>query len=393
MKDEQKTKQQLVAELTGMRQRVAKLEELETERKRVEEVLRESEAKYSALVENSRDGIVILQDGVMKFVNTASLEIVGYTPEELLGIDFLKVVTPEDREMVMKRYADRMAGKEVPSIYEMALIRKDGITVPVEVNATFINYEGRPADLVVIRDITERKRAEEELRRSNQELEHFAYIASHDLQEPLRMVSSYTQLLAQRYKDKLDADADEFIHYVEDGVSRMRALINGLLVYSRVGTSGAAFELTDCEAAFDCALTNLQVAVDGSGAVITHHPLPVVMADASQLTQVFQNLIGNAIKFCSQELPRIHVAAEPRGNEWLFSIRDNGIGIDPQYHDRIFDMSQRLHSRTEYPGSGIGLAICDKVLKRHGGRIWVESQTGKGATFYFTIPIKGDRYL
>lgn len=393
MKDEQKTKQQLVAELAGMRQRVAKLEELETERKRMEEVLRESEAKYSTLVENSRDGIVILQDGVMKFVNTASLEIVGYTPEELLGIDFLKVVTPEDREMVIKRYADRMAGKEVPSIYEMALIRKDGITVPVEVNATFINYEGRPADLVVIRDITERKRAEEELRRSNQELEHFAYIASHDLQEPLRMVSSYTQLLAQRYKDKLDADADEFIHYVEDGVSRMRALINGLLVYSRVGTSGAAFELTDCEAAFDCALTNLQVAVDGSGAVITHHPLPVVMADASQLTQVFQNLIGNAIKFCSQELPRIHVAAEPRGNEWLFSIRDNGIGIDPQYHDRIFDMSQRLHSRTEYPGSGIGLAICDKVLKRHGGRIWVESETGKGATFYFTIPIKGDRYL
>ena len=393
MKDEQKTKQQLVAELAGMRQRVAELEELETERKRMEEVLRESEAKYSTLVENSRDGIVILQDGVMKFVNTASLEIVGYTPEELLGIDFLKVVTPEDREMVMKRYADRMAGKEVPSIYEMALIRKDGITVPVEVNATFINYEGRPADLVVIRDITERKRAEEELRRSNQELEHFAYIASHDLQEPLRMVSSYTQLLAQRYKDKLDADADEFIHYVEDGVSRMRALINGLLVYSRVGTSGAAFELTDCEAAFDCALTNLQVAVDGSGAVITHHPLPVVMADASQLTQVFQNLIGNAIKFCSQELPRIHVAAEPRGNEWLFSIRDNGIGIDPQYHDRIFDMSQRLHSRTKYPGSGIGLAICDKVVKRHGGRIWVESQTGKGATFYFTIPIKGDRYL
>ena len=393
MKDEQKTKQQLVAELAEMRQRIAELEELETERKRMEEVLRESEAKYSTLVENSRDGIVILQGGVMKFANTASLEIVGYTPEELLGIDFLKMVTPEDREMVMKRYADRMAGKEVPSIYEMALIRKDGITVPVEVNATFINYEGRPADLVVIRDITERKRAEEELRRSNQELEHFAYIASHDLQEPLRMVSSYTQLLAQRYKDKLDADADEFIHYVEDGVSRMRALINGLLVYSRVGTSGAAFELTDCEAAFDCALTNLQVAVDGSGAVITHHPLPVVMADASQLTQVFQNLIGNAIKFCNQELPRIHVAAEPRGNEWLFSIRDNGIGIDPQYHDRIFDMSQRLHSRTEYPGTGLGLAICDKVVKRHGGRIWVESQTGKGATFYFTIPIKGDRYL
>jgi len=236
---------------------------------------------------------------------------------------------------------------------------------------------------------TERKQLEEALRRSNQQLEHFTYIASHDLQEPLRMVASYTQLLVRRYKGKLDAD--EFIHYIEDGVSRMRALIDSLLVYSRVGTSALTLELTDCEAVVGCALTNLKEAVSESGAVITHAPLPTVMADASQLTQVFQNLIGNAIKFRGTELPRIHVAAEPRENEWLFSVRDNGIGIDPQYHDRIFEISQRLHSRTEYPGTGLGLAICKKAVERHDGRIWVESEQGKGATFYFTIPMKGDK--
>ncbi len=238
---------------------------------------------------------------------------------------------------------------------------------------------------------TERKQLEEALRLYNQQLEYFAYIVSHDLQEPLRMVASYTQLLARRYKGKLDADADEFIHYIEDGVSRMRALIDSLLVYARVGTNALTLELTDCEAVVDCVLTNLKEAVSESGAVITHAPLPTVMADASQLTQVFQNLIGNAIKFRGTELPRIHVAAEPRENEWLFSVRDNGIGIDPQYRDCIFEISQRLHSRTEYPGTGLGLAICKKAVERHDGRIWVESEPGKGATFYFTIPMKGDR--
>ena len=246
-------------------------------------------------------------------------------------------------------------------------------------------------------DITERKRAKEKLKltladleRSNKELEQFAYVASHDLQEPLRMVSSYTQLLARRYQGKLGADADEFIAYAVDGANRMQGLINDLLAYSRVGTRAKGFEPADCAAVLEQALANLKAAIDKDGAVVTHDPLPTVMADNLQLVQLFQNLIGNAIKFHVEEPPRIHVSAEQKGNEWVFSVRDNGIGIDPQYAERIFVIFQRLHAREEYPGTGIGLAICKKIVERRGGRIWVESQPGTGSTFYFTIPLGGD---
>jgi signal transduction histidine kinase len=242
------------------------------------------------------------------------------------------------------------------------------------------------------RDITARKQAEEdlkqtlaELKRSNQELEQFAYVASHDLQEPLRMVSSFTQLLAQRYQNRLDQDAKGFIAFAVDGAVRMQRLIQDLLVYSRVGTRGAEFAPTDADAALRVALENLQAAIRDTGAQVIHDVLPMVLADATQLTQVFQNLVGNAIKFHGDAPPRVHVSATLTGDDWVFAVADNGIGIDPQYFERIFVIFQRLHAGDRYPGTGIGLALCQRIVQRHGGRLWVESTPGKGATFHFTM--------
>jgi signal transduction histidine kinase len=232
-----------------------------------------------------------------------------------------------------------------------------------------------------------------ELERSNQELQQFAYVASHDLQEPLRMVTSYLQLLNRRYENQLDSDAREFIAFAVDGASRMHRLINDLLAYSRVGTRSRPLEPTDSQAILDQVLMNLRVAIDETGAVVTHDPLPSVMADATQLAQLFQNLIGNAIKFRNERSPEIHIAVAQHTTEspavagrWLFSVRDNGIGIDPQYGERIFQIFQRLHGREEYDGTGIGLAICKRIVELHGGSIWVDSQPGEGATFHFSLP-------
>lgn len=204
------------------------------------------------------------------------------------------------------------------------------------------------------------------------------------------MVTSYVQLLARRYKGKLDGDADEFIGFAVDGAARMQQLINDLLTYSRVGTRGRKFEPTDCEIILGQALENLQIAIEEKRAIVTHDPLPTILADNVQLGQLFQNLIGNAIKFQGPELPHVHVSASRNENGWVFSVRDNGIGIAPEYAERIFVIFQRLHTREKYPGTGIGLAVCKKIVERHGGRIWVESQPGKGATFYFTVPGKGE---
>ena len=203
------------------------------------------------------------------------------------------------------------------------------------------------------------------------------------------MVASYTQLLEKRYKGKLDSDADEFIAYAVDGATRMQALINDLLTYSRVGTKGKDFGSTDCKTVLERTLDNLQRAVEESGAEVTYEPLPTVVADDMQLGQLFQNLIGNAIRFRSKEPPHVHVSAEQNEDKWIFSVRDNGIGIDPEFHERIFIIFQRLHSRGDHPGTGIGLAVCKKIVERHGGRIWVESSPEKGSTFYFTIPLRG----
>lgn len=229
----------------------------------------------------------------------------------------------------------------------------------------------------------------QELTRSNAELQQFAYIASHDLQEPLRMVTSYLQLLERRYKDQLDADANDFIEYAVDGALRMRTLINDLLTYSRIGTRGRAFKLTSCTEAVEQAIANLKIAIEESDTVVTYNELPQVQADPTQLTQLLQNLISNAIKFRAQTPCQIEIAARHQEDCWLFSVKDNGIGIDPQYGEQIFVIFQRLNNRTDYPGTGIGLAVCKKIVERHGGSIWVESQSGQGATFYFTLPDGG----
>jgi light-regulated signal transduction histidine kinase (bacteriophytochrome) len=245
------------------------------------------------------------------------------------------------------------------------------------------------AVLNILEDLDAVKRkveaANQELARSNAELEQFAYVASHDLQEPLRMVSSYTQLLEHRYGDTLDDKAKKYIFYAVDGARRMQGLINDLLVYSRVGTRAQPLERTDSHAALGEAIHNLSSALAESGALVTNGDLPIVAADRSQLVQLFQNLLGNAVKFHGPDSPRIYVSAEPRGDEWVFCVRDNGIGIEAQHFDRIFVIFQRLHTREEFPGTGIGLALCKRVVERHGGRIWVESEPGVGSSFYFSL--------
>jgi signal transduction histidine kinase len=253
--------------------------------------------------------------------------------------------------------------------------------------------DGAPVSRVVLTDITERKQAEDKLRgvlaeleRSNKDLELFASIASHDLQEPIRMVAGYTQLLAERYENRLDEKAKKYIAYAKEGSIRMQQLVSDLLTYSRVGTRGNPIETKDAHALLDEAIKNLAAMLEESKAIVTHEELPMVRADARQLVQVFQNLLANAVKFRGEDLPRIHVSARDEGPEWIFSVRDNGIGIDRKYTDRIFVIFQRLHTRQEYPGTGIGLAVCKRIVERHGGKIWFESEPGKGSVFFFTIP-------
>jgi len=390
-----------------------------TERKVVEEALRESGGGFRQLVENAQDIIYRYRFTPIRgfeYVNPAAADITGYTPEEHYADPdlSLKLVYPDDRpllEAVAK--GDTTPGKP----FSLRLVRKDGAIIWTEQLSVPIYDEAGNlvAVEVIARDITERKRAAEELNRavaelvrSNTELEQFAYVISHDLQEPLRMVARYVHLLERRCKGKLDSYADQFIGYALDGANHMQRLINDLLAYSRVDSTGKDLAPTNCEAIFDRALTNLKAMVEQSGAVVSRDVLPTVMADDSQMIQLFQNLIGNAIKFRGEEPPGVHVSAEkiekskiriPKSeirnanseiqNEWLFSVQDNGIGIDPEHSERIFMIFQRLHTETDYPGTGIGLSICKKIVERHGGRIWVDSEPGKGSTFCFTIPITG----
>lgn len=288
-----------------------------------------------------------------------------------------------------------MAGEQGIYPVEDVYLKLDGTPINVEVSVTPLSYQGKLAFQAIVADITERKRAEaelqetlKELKRSNVELEQFAYVASHDLQEPLRAVAGMVQLLQKKYQGQLDEQADLYITYLVEAAARMQRLINDLLAYSRVGRRGQPFTPVNTAACLQLVLKNLAAVVQESRASITWDNLPTVAADSTQLSQLFQNLIGNALKFRGDKEPQIHLSAVKVANAWQFSVRDNGIGIEPQYFERIFQVFQRLHTREEYPGTGIGLALCQKIVERHGGVIWVESQVGQGSTFHFTLPIR-----
>jgi len=363
------------------------------ERKQAEEALRESEDRYRDLVEYSQL-LICTHDlqGQILSVNQGGARLLGYNKKDLLNKNARDLIEPRFREE-FTTYLDTIQRYRIAEGL-MRIRAADGELRILEYHNT-LRTEGvlSPVVRAIAHDITERKAAEkalkkktEELARSNKDLEQFAYVASHDLQEPLRMVTSYVQLLAKRYQGKLDTEADEFIDFAADGAVRMWKLINDLLTYSRVGTQGKELSPTDSEAVLALSLNDLKLAIEENGVLVTHDPLPTVMADHSQLGQLFQNLIGNAIKFRSNEPPRVHLSASRNGNGWTFSVTDNGIGIAAEYSERIFVIFQRLHSRKEYAGTGIGLAICKKIVERHGGRIWMESEVGKGATFYFILP-------
>jgi light-regulated signal transduction histidine kinase (bacteriophytochrome) len=362
-----------------------------------------SKLKLRALVAEDEPADVELELRMLRETGLDATADVAQTAEE-----FAELVRKNSYDVILADY--KLPGWN--GMESVEILRREGLDIPVilvsgalgELTAVECIKQGA-ADYVlkdhlarlpeaVRRAMREQKlrqdhkHSQEELARSNQDLEQFAYVASHDLQEPLRMVATYTQLLAERYQGKLDADADKYIHYAVDGALRMQKLVQDLLAFSRVGRQGMALESTDCNTVLEVSLSNLKAAIQESGAVIRHGPLPVVMADGSQLVQVFQNLIGNAIKFRGSEAPSIQVNAEATANEWIFSVTDNGIGIAPEQTENVFVIFRRLHTRTEYPGNGIGLSVCKKIVERHGGRIWVKSEPGRGSTFQFTLPIK-----
>jgi PAS domain S-box-containing protein len=353
------------------------------------------QAHLAAIVESSDDAVLAKDlDGTIRLWNRGAERTYGYTAQEAAGrhVSFLFLPEGEEEE---RQVLERIARGERVEHFRTRRRSKDGRIVEVSLTASPIRDAGGEIVGVstISRDITAQIQIEEELarrtaelQRSNAELVRFAYIASHDLQEPLRTITSYVQLLARRYQGKLDADADELIHYVVEGANRMRQLIQGLLAYARVHTRGDIFEPVALEEILAEALDGLGLALRESGATVTHGPLPVVSADPAQVGQVFSNLIANALKFRSAEPPAVDIRAKRRNDEWILSIRDNGIGIDPQFFDRIFIVFQRLHGIAEYPGTGLGLALCKRIVERHGGHIWVESRPGGGSTFFFMLP-------
>ncbi len=372
-----------------------------TAQKKAEKDLEKERDLLQVLMDNIPDSIYfknkksqfirISRNQSKKFKMKDATEAIGKSDFDVFSIEHAQQAY-DDEQKIMK------TGEPLIEVEERETWQDGSVTWVSTSKVPMLDANRKVTGLVGIsRNITKRKIAEQklketaiELKRSNEELEQFAYVASHDLQEPLRMVASYVQLLEKRYNDQLDDDAKEFIHYAVDGAKRMQGLINDLLVYSRVGTRGKEFELTDCNQIVQRVQNDLTIAIQESNAKIKVDPLPEVVADSLQLGQLFQNLISNAIKFRGDKSPEIEVHVEEKNDEYTFSVKDNGIGIDEQYANRIFMVFQRLHTRDEYPGSGIGLAVCKKIVERHGGHIHVESKEGEGATFYFSIPKKGE---
>jgi len=345
---------------------------------------------FRTVVESSPSGVVMVdRRGTIVLVNRETERLFGYTRDELIGQSIELLVPKRSRQshpISRQEFLNDPQARAMGAGRDLSGLHKNGTEFPVEIGLNPLETDEGFFVLASVVDIGPRKQAEEELRRSNEELERFAYVASHDLQEPLRTVASYVQLLSRRYRGQLDSDATEFIDFAVDGVRRMQQLIADLLAFSRVGTRGAPLVPTDMRIAFEGTLASLHASLSESHATVTSDPLPMVVGDSGQLVQLLTNLIGNALKFQGTEPPRAHVAAERTGRMWVISVQDNGIGIAPEYFERIFVIFQRLHSRDEYAGTGVGLAICKKIVERHGGRIWVESAPGQGARFSFTLP-------
>jgi PAS domain S-box-containing protein len=370
-------------------------------RKEAERHLAQLESRYRGLLEAAPDAMVLVNhSGEIVLVNAQAKKQFGYRRGEILGQHVKKIIPEGFTERLIADVLQSAASAPTPEVragLELTGRHKDGSDFPIEIMLGPLKSTEGILLTVAIRDITTRKKAEtlllrtvQELNRSNEELGQFAYIASHDLQEPLRMVASYTQLLSKRYKGKLDSDADEFISFAVDGANRMQRLIQDLLAYSRVGTKGKDFGEISSEEALEQATTNLRGAIEESGALVTHDPLPTVLADDGQLVQLFQNLVGNAIKYRNSGVPQIHISSAKSDSKsgetkWSFSVKDNGLGIESKYFEKIFGLFQRLHKREEFAGTGMGLAICKKIVERHGGSISVESQLGQGSTFRFAL--------
>lgn len=344
-----------------------------------------------ALFEKAVDAIITIDEkGIIQSCNPATERMFGYKASELQGKN-VSILMPNpyraEHDSYLANYSRTGTKKIIGIGREVVGQRKDGTTLPIHLAVSEIQLEDKKVFAGTVRDVSDMKAVQKELAQSNRDLEQFAYVASHDLQEPLRMVASFTDLLARRYKGKFDKEADEFIAFILDGSKRMQALVQDLLAYSRVGSRAKTFEPTDSEEVLRGVLSQLKLVIEQSGAQITFDKLPMVLADDTQLGQVFQNLLSNAIKFHSGQPPKIHVSAKKSEDHWIFSVQDNGIGIDPEYFDRIFIMFQRLHGKDEYSGTGIGLAVCKRIIDRHGGTIWIESKKDKGSTFHFSLPV------